>query len=309
MDFLTCWPGARTSTAQSRSLDRRRNLPTMRAIMPHQEPTEIKPVVPQDGWHVLHLFYNLNQSAWSQLGDDEQIAAGKNLKRIVEYIRKQKDTQLLCFSMIGPKSDIGFMLLTPDLQDADKFAKQLALALGPDVLVPAYSYLSMTELSEYTTTEADFKKELVEKENLTEGTEAFEARLTEWRARMAKYNHDRLYPNMPDWQVFCFYNMSKRRNVEQNWYASDFETRRKLMGGHAKTGRAWHGKIRQLITGSTGLDEAEWGVTLFAHNTYDVKGIVYEMRFDEVSAVYAEFGDFYIGLQLPLGEVLHRVLS
>jgi chlorite dismutase len=81
------------------------------------------------------------------------------------------------------------------------------------------------------------------------------------------------------------------------------------MGGHAKTGRTWHGKIRQLITGSTGLDEAEWGVTLFAHDTHHIKGIVYEMRFDEVSAVYAEFGDFYIGIQLPLNELIDRVLA
>lgn len=277
--------------------------------MPHQEPTEIKPLAPQEGWHVVHLFFHLNQVQWSQLNDDEQLAAGKGLIRTIKSIRANKDTQLLCFSMVTPKADIGFMILTPDLHDADKFSKQLGNALGPDLLVPAYSYLSMTELSEYTTPESEFKQELITTEKLEEGSEAFEARLTEWRARMAKYNSDRLYPNMPDWQVMCFYNMNKRRNVGQNWYASDFETRRKLMAGHAKVGRTWHGKIRQLITGSTGIDEGEWGVTLFAHNTYDVKGIVYEMRFDEVSAVYADFGDFYIGIQLPLPELLNRVLG
>ena len=241
--------------------------------------------------------------------EDQQESARKHLEGTIARIRKHPDTQLLAFSMVGPKSDLGFMILTPDLQDADRFAKDLQRALGPDVLVPAYSYLSMTELSEYTTKEEEFKKELVEKEGLVEGSEPFTARLAEWNARMAKYNQDRLYPNMPDWQVMCFYNMSKRRNVEQNWYASSFEARRQLMSGHAKTGRAWHGKIRQLITGSTGLDEAEWGVTLFAHDTHHIKGIVYEMRFDEVSAVYAEFGDFYIGIQLPLKELLDRLLA
>lgn len=277
--------------------------------MPHQEPTEPKPLTPPEGWHVLHLFFHLNQTVWSQLSDEDQLDAGKNLKRTIQSIRAHKDTQLLCFSMVGPKADIGFMLLTPDLQDIDTFGKLLSQSLGPDGLVPAYSYLSMTELSEYTTPESEFKQELIEKENLAEGSEAFEARLGEWRSRMAKYNHDRLYPNMPDWQVMCFYNMNKRRNVEQNWYASDFETRRKLMGGHARVGRQWAGKVRQLITGSTGLDEAEWGVTLFAHTTFDIKGIVYQMRFDEVSAVYADFGDFYIGIQLPLSELLNRVLG
>jgi chlorite dismutase len=275
----------------------------------HIIPTQSKPLVPQEGWHVQHLFFTLNHTNWASMEEDQQDDARKHLVKTVERIRKHKDTQLLAFSMVGPKSDIGFMILTPDLQDADRFAKDLQRALGPDVLMPAYSYLSMTELSEYTTKEEDFKKELVEKEGLAEGSEPFTARLAEWNARMAKYNQDRLYPNMPDWQVMCFYNMSKRRNVEQNWYASDFETRRQLMGGHAKTGRTWHGKIRQLITGSTGLDEAEWGVTLFAHDTHHIKGIVYEMRFDEVSAVYAEFGDFYIGIQLPLNELIDRVLA
>ena len=275
----------------------------------HIIPTQSKPIVPQEGWHVQHLFFSLNHTNWASMEEAQQESARRHLEGTIARIRKHPDTQLLAFSMVGPKSDLGFMILTPDLQDADRFAKDLQRALGPDVLVPAYSYLSMTELSEYTTKEEEFKKELVEKEGLAEGSEPFTARLAEWNARMAKYNQDRLYPNMPDWQVMCFYNMSKRRNVDQNWYASSFEARRQLMSGHAKTGRAWHGKIRQLITGSTGLDEAEWGVTLFAHDTHHIKGIVYEMRFDEVSAVYAEFGDFYIGIQLPLKELLDRLLA
>jgi hydrogen peroxide-dependent heme synthase len=277
--------------------------------MPHQEPTQIQPLVPAEGWYVLHLFYSVNQSQLALLDDDEIAAAQDNLEEVITGIRAQPDTQLLCFSMVGPKSDIGFMLLTADLHDADRFSKDIGQAAGPDVLIPTYSYLSMTELSEYTTPESEFKQELVEKENLTEGTEAFATRLGEWQARMKKYNSDRLYPNMPDWQVFCFYNMSKRRAVGQNWYATDHETRRKLMAGHAKVGRTWAGKVRQLITGSTGLDTAEWGVTLFAHDLHNIKGIVYEMRFDEVSAQYGDFGDFFIGIQMPLDQLVSRVLG
>ena len=275
----------------------------------HIPPTAIKPLSPQEGWHVLHLFFHINHSQWAILDESERVEARAKYVKLVDTIRSHPDTQLITLSMVGPKSDIGFMLLTPDLHDADRFAKQLALAFGPDVLLPAYSYLSMTELSEYTTPESEFKLQLVNEEKLEEGSEAFEARLGEWRARMAKYNKDRLYPNMPDWQVMCFYNMNKRRNVGQNWYAASFDERRALMAGHARVGRTWHGKIRQLITGSTGLDAAEWGVTLFAHDTHHIKGIVYEMRFDEVSAQYAEFGDFYIGIQLPTDELLGRVLG
>ena len=115
-------------------------------------------------------------------------------------------------------------------------------------------------------------------------------------------------PDMPDWQVFCFYPMSKRRSVGANWYANDFAKRRELMGGHAKTGRKYAGKVRQLITGSTGLDSHEWAVTLFAHDLFQVKSIVYEMRFDDVTALYGEFGDFYIGIQTPAAELLQRVM-
>jgi chlorite dismutase len=101
--------------------------------------------------------------------------------------------------------------------------------------------------------------------------------------------------------------MSKRRSGSDNWYSLSYEARRELMAGHARVGRTYSGRILQLITGSTGLDEHEWGVTLLAKDTIDIKSIVYEMRFDEVSARYAEFGDFYIGMQLPLDELFRRV--
>jgi chlorite dismutase len=128
-----------------------------------------------------------------------------------------------------------------------------------------------------------------------------------FRERMQKYRHERVYPTLPDWPVVCFYNMTKRRGEQRNWYSLPFEERRVLMGGHARVGRQYAGKVKQLITGSTGLDDAEWGVTLFAHDTFQIKAIVYQMRFDEVSAAYADFGEFYIGIQLPLDELFRRL--
>jgi len=281
-----------------------------------------KALVPVEGLHVLHLFYTVDHVLWRSLGTEEQNAAKENLVRLVQAVRSHPRTQLLVFSVVTPKADLGFMLLTPDLQDANRFEKQLTLALGADILQPSFSYYSMTELSEYTTSEEEYKKqilaeliaqtehgtEMVLNPNDVEGTEDFELRINEWRMRMKKYNQDRLYPNMAlDWPVVCFYPMSKRREGNDNWYSLKFEERRQLMQGHARVGRTWHGKIRQLITGSTGLDSHEWGVTLLAHDTYHIKGIVYEMRFDEVSARYADFGDFYIGLQLAPDELLRRL--
>jgi chlorite dismutase len=144
-------------------------------------------------------------------------------------------------------------------------------------------------------------------EGLVEGTPEFEAGLKAFDERMAHYLKHRLYPVLPDWPVICFYPMSKRRNGADNWYALDFEARKKLMAGHARVGRTYSGRILQLITGSTGLDEFEWGVTLLAKDTIDIKSIVYEMRFDEVTARYGEFGDFYIGMQLPLDVLFRRI--
>lgn len=270
-------------------------------------PADSDRVIPREGWHVIHLFYHIEQAQWSLYSDEEKLEAKTHLAELVQEIRSTESTQLLTFSMVTPKADMGFMILTDDLHKANDFEKRLGRALGPDILTPVYSYLSMTELSEYTTTEEQYALSVTEEDGIAAGTPEMEAKLEDFRKRMAKYNSDRLYPNMPDWPVFCFYPMSKKRGETHNWYYLDYETRRKLMAGHAKVGRTYAGRVRQLITGSTGLDESEWGVTLFSHNTQDIKEIVYEMRFDEVSSLYGEFGDFYIGLQLPLDELFRRV--
>jgi hydrogen peroxide-dependent heme synthase len=270
-------------------------------------PPPTKPLVPQEGWYVQHLFYHVDTGVWAALTEEEQRERKTRFAELVKDVREHPKTQLLTLGMVGPKSDLGFMLLTPDLHDSQRFEKQLSLALGPDVLVPTYSYLSMTEWTEYSEKEEDASARIA-KEGLEAGSEAHTKRLEEWKAHMSKYYNDRLYPNMADWQVFCFYPMNKRRGGEgQNWYALNFEQRRQLMSGHARVGRMWAGKVRQLITGSTGMDTHEWGVTLFAHDLFHIKGIVYEMRFDEVSAQYAEFGHFYIGIQLPVDELLRRL--
>ncbi len=269
---------------------------------------EVTPLVPREGWHVMHLFYHVDHAQWSLYSDEEKRQAKTRLTELVQEIRATPDTHLLIFSIATPKADLGFMLLTPDLQVANMFEKQLSLSLGAEILSPTYSYLSQTESSEYTTSREQYAAEtLVAEEGLTEGTPEFEAGLKAFDERMAHYLKHRLYPVLPDWPVICFYPMSKRRNGGDNWYALDFEARKKLMAGHAKVGRTYSGRILQLITGSTGLDEYEWGVTLLAKDTIEIKSIVYEMRFDEVTARYGEFGDFYIGMQLPLDVLFRRI--
>jgi len=262
-------------------------------------------LVPEEGWHCLHLFYRIEYGQWQLLSRDEQNVAKTNLSSLVQEVRAMQWTQLLTLSMVTPKADIGFMLITPDLHDANKIETRLSLSLGANVLSPVYSYLSLTEESEYITSEDEYVQTL-EPSVRNDSTKLNEA-VTAFRERMKHYRQERVYPTLPDWPVVCFYNMSKRRGEQRNWYALPYDERRKLMKGHAAVGREFAGKVKQLITGSTGLDDAEWGVTLFARDTFQIKAIVYKMRFDPVSAEYADFGEFYIGIQLPLDELFRRL--
>jgi hydrogen peroxide-dependent heme synthase len=264
-------------------------------------------LVPEQGWHCLHLFYRIEFGPWQLLNREEQNAAKTNLAELVQEVRAMDSTQLLTFSVVSPKADLGFMLITPDLHNANQIEKRITLSLGADILQPVYSYLSLTEESEYATSEEEYADTLAKEQKLEPGSEKFTEAMDSFRERMKHYRQDRVYPTLPDWPVVCFYNMSKRRGEQRNWYALPYEERRNLMKGHATVGRQYAGKVKQLITGSMGLDDAEWGVTLFARDTFQIKAIVYQMRFDPVSAEYADFGEFFLGIQLPLDELFRRV--
>jgi chlorite dismutase len=265
-------------------------------------------LIPKEGIHVLHLFYTIEYGQWQLFTNEEQIAAKTNLASLVQEIRATEQTQLLMFSIVSPKADLGFMLATPDLQDANAFEKRFTLALGADVLSPSFSYLSMTEQSEYVSSEDDFAGNILAEKSLRADSLEFATEMEGFRARMAQYRKDKLYPNLPNWPVFCFYPMSRRRGEAHNWYALPFAERKELMAHQARVGRQWQGRIIQLITGSTGLDSMEWGVTLFACDSFNIKALIYELRFDKAISDFAEFGDFYIGLQLPLDEIYRRLL-
>ncbi len=264
-------------------------------------------LIPEQGWHCLHLFYRIEYGQWQLLSAEEQREAKTRLASLVQEVRALENTQLLTLSIVTPKADLAFMLITPDLHQANRIEKQINLSLGADVLTPVYSYLSLTEESEYRTSAEEYSAILEHEQKVERGSEEFEKSMAAFEERMKHYRHDRVYPTLPDWPVVCFYNMNKRRGEEHNWYSLPFEERRKLMLGHGAVGRQDAGKVKQLITGSTGLDDAEWGVTLFARDTFQIKAIVYQMRFDPVSADYGEFGEFYVGLQLPLDELFRRL--
>jgi peroxiredoxin len=262
----------------------------------------IEPVTASEGWGVLHLFFHLRHD----LIEDRQLAAKDFCARLSAFASRE-DYQVLAFSVLGQKADLGLMLLGPDLARLDAFSAELATSPLGAALLPAASYVSLTELSEYTATEQDEAARLVAEEGVAEGTAEHSAALEAFRTRMADYERHRLHPRLPERRCISFYPMSKRRSGDDNWYALDFAERKRLMGGHARVGRSYRGRVLQLITGSVGLDDWEWGVTLLADDPKALRDIVYEMRFDEVSARYGEFGPFVTGLVLPPADLLAQL--
>jgi chlorite dismutase len=183
-----------------------------------------------------------------------------------------RGVQVVSVSMLGHKADVAFMAVASDMRELRKFQTAIQTA---GVFI-TNSYVSITELSEYA---ANVPEEM---------------------------KTARLYPQLPPAgkNAWCFYPMSKRRDPENNWFTLPFDKRSELMGEHGKSGRAFAGRVIQLVTASAGFDDFEWGVTLFAVNPDDLKDVVYTMRFDEASAVYAEFGAFYVGMVTPVEELV-----
>jgi peroxiredoxin len=244
----------------------------------------MEPVVPSTGWGVTHLFFRVHPSR-----SPDPAQAGKELVAALDsFAAAGPDHQVLCASILGLKADLGVMAIGPDLARHESLARSLR-AVSP--LEPAYSFLSLTEVSEYMETQEDIRARLLE-----QGAEDLEGRVAKATERLAGQREDRLHPRLPRRAVLAFYPMSKARDPGANWYRLPFERRRELMHGHGKVGRRYTGRVLQLVTGSTGLDDFEWGVTLLADDLSTIKEVVYDMRFDEVTASYGRFGPFLVGL-------------
>jgi chlorite dismutase len=258
----------------------------------------LPPVKLNQGIHVMHVFYRVRREAWTRLTREQSEATRRQLDALCAANANASHPRISVFANVSGKADIAFMMLADDLGRLAQMHRDIEQAFPPGTLDTVYSYLSVTELTEYMSSEEDHRKQLVEQEKVDPESEDFRTRMEDFRKRMAEYSHYRLYPELPDWEVMCFYPMNKRRATGDNWFMLDLATRKTLMGGHARTGRKYAGRVTQLITGSTGLDDWEWGVTLVGHQVDAIKEIVYEMRFDEVSARFGEFGPFYINLRL-----------
>lgn len=260
-----------------------------------------------EGWFVLHLYYVLDRALWANLPGERIREAQQALQAIIDGFRKAQDCQAHTYAIWGHKADFGVLLVDPDLDHLNETENQILAALPAGSVTPVHSFVSMSEISEYLSQEKDYDRTLREKEGLSPDSEAYKEKMEAFRQRIRHYTDERLHPQLPPHQLMCFYPMNKARRDAHNWYQLGFEERKKMMGGHMVTGRKFAGKVSQLVTGSFGLDRWEWGVTLFADDPLYFKQILYQMRFDEVSAIYGEFGDFLVGIQMETPELFGRL--
>ena len=267
----------------------------------------MEPIRAEAGWFILHAFYSIDRKEWGNLPRSEQLQCRTNLEEALCKFRLGENCQANCYAVLGHKADFGVMLVDPELHHLNETENQLIRAFAPGTLRPTYSFFSLSEVSEYMSQDKDYDRTLREKEGLSPDSDEYQKKMEAFRQRMQVYINERLYPQLPEHRVMCFYPMNKRRDAEYNWYSLDFDTRRQLMSGHLITGRKFAGKVKQLVTGGVGLDDWEWGVTLFADDPFYLKKIVYDMRYDEVSARYAEFGPFLIGIRLDPGPLFDRL--
>jgi peroxiredoxin len=257
-------------------------------------PEPIEPsLTPGDGWHCTHAYYSFDRKALAGMSADARKAGREALAAALDPANA--GVQRVQTSIVsGNKADFGLMLMDTDPLKIDAVHQAvMASPLGP-AITPAYSFVSVTEVSEYAPSVEQYAKRLLE-EGETEGSPAYAAKVKAYEAREPMMRRQRLTPDFPvNHPATCFYPMNKKRKVGENWFMMPFAERNKLMAEHARSGMAFAGKVTQLITVGLGLDDWEWGVTLWAKNPAFLKDIVYKMRFDEASARYAEFGPFYV---------------
>ncbi|MEX0717094.1 MAG: hydrogen peroxide-dependent heme synthase [Planctomycetaceae bacterium] len=269
------------------------------ASQPLPEPT----IRMSEGWHCLHLYYRVDQWALAQL---DEAMRGKAREEVAHLLSPERDgapRRIQTSIVSGHKADLGVMILDPDPLVIDGIVQEIRTSPLGTVFVPTWSFVSITEVSEYVPTVEQYSEKL-EREGTARSDPMFAAKVNAYAQRLPAMNKQRLYPDFPPLPVMSFYPMNKIRHPRANWYAEPFSVRSELMAEHATSGIKFAGRVSQLITASTGFDDWEWGVTLWARAPEHIKEIVYTMRFDQASARYAEFGPFHLGYVTPPAEAL-----
>jgi peroxiredoxin len=277
--------------------------------MSHGRPTSQEApqvsLVPAEGWHCSHLYYRFDRAVLAAMSASDLQAGREQAIAVLDPTGSESPARLQTSVVSGHKADFGLMLMDGDPLKVEAVNQRLlASKLGP-ALAPTYSFVSVTEISEYVPTLEQYAERL-KQEGEVEGSPAYQAKMKAYGDRLPMMNRQRLTPEFPSWPSTCFYPMNKKRKVGENWFMLPFSARNKMMAEHARSGMTFAGKVTQLITVGLGLDDFEWGVTLWARNPEFLKEIVYRMRFDEASARFAEFGPFYTSYIMPAEEMLNH---
>jgi hydrogen peroxide-dependent heme synthase len=266
------------------------------------------PAVPltTEGYSVLHQMMRVHWPAWRALDASQKSAITREATDALAAMETHSPGQSALYSLIGHKGDLMLIHFRESFADLNQAELKIANLRLSDYLEPTNSYLSIIELGLYESTIKIYKE-------LTD--QGIEPHSEQWKAEIeCKLNRHkeamrpRLYPDIPPNRYACFYPMDRRRGESKNWYELPIEERARQMEEHGLVGRRYAGQVKQIITGSIGFDDWEWGVDLFADDPLVFKKLIYEMRFDEVSAVYALFGHFYVGVRVPASS-LGRLLS
>jgi chlorite dismutase len=276
--------------------------------MSHRPPTQDLPdpsITLTEGWHCTHIYYSFDRAGLAAMESGRRAEGCEQLQQLLESGGDNPPQRLQTSIVSGHKADFGLMVMDPDPLVIDRIHQQLAAGpLGP-VLKTGYSFVSVTEISEYVPSLEQYGERLVA-EGEDAASESYQAKMSAYERRAPVMKKQRLTPEFPDWPVTCFYPMNKKRKVGENWFSLPFTERNALMAEHAQTGMTFAGKASQLITVGVGLEDWEWGVTLWARNPMYLKDIVYRMRFDEASARYAEFGPFFTSYICSAAEMLRH---
>ncbi|BAH45532.1 MULTISPECIES: hydrogen peroxide-dependent heme synthase [Brevibacillus] len=226
-----------------------------------------------EGWYTYHNFRTINWEKWKAASAAERKEALDELNALIrtwEANEGENQGSTAVYSILGHKADLVFMFLRPTMQELDEIKTVFNKTRFAAYTEAPYSYVSVVELSNYVNSPGEDPK-------------------------ANPHVRDRLYPILPKWEHICFYPMNKKRDLQDNWYMLSMQERQEMMRSHGLIGRSYAGRVKQIIGGSVGFDDWEWGVTLFANDPLEFKHIVYEMRFDEVSARFGEFGNFLVG--------------
>lgn len=256
-----------------------------------------------EGASVLHQFFRFDWTAWRSCADSERESIVAEATGALGALEKASDgkIQTALFSQLGHKGDLILVHFRDSLEALNQVELALAQTEFYGFLDQRHSYVSIVELGLYESTRKTYE---------AASAKGFEQHSPEWNAevaaslgRGAAAMAPRLWPGVPEAKYICFYPMDRKRDEQKNWYSVPFPERQRMMHDHGMIGRRYAEQVRQIISGSIGYDDWEWGVDLFADDPVVFKKLIYEMRFDEVSADYALFGQFFIGLRLPIDKL------